>query len=85
MTCQPYVATFTLEADDRYIVLATDGVWDGISLEQVGTCLAAVHDAADAAHQVNALAYEHLQLKYIDDNITSVVISVKDCKLAIID
>ena len=35
VTCEPEILTHALEADDALLVLASDGVWDVLSNEDV--------------------------------------------------
>lgn len=39
VTYQPDVYTLQLEDDDEYFILASDGLWDGLSVEQAGDIL----------------------------------------------
>jgi serine/threonine protein phosphatase PrpC len=37
VTCDPEITTHTLTPDDQYLILASDGLWDVMSNEEVGT------------------------------------------------
>lgn len=37
VTCDPEITLHTITPDDQYIILASDGLWDVMSNEEVGT------------------------------------------------
>jgi hypothetical protein len=37
VTCDPEITTHALTPDDQYLILASDGLWDVMSNEEVGT------------------------------------------------
>ena len=76
--CIPEVRHVRLEGDDRYILLATDGLWDGITVEQASILISAMPTAKEAATKLTSKALKGLEKVQISDNITTLVIPVKN-------
>jgi len=74
VTCVPEIRIMPLNPDtDRFVVLASDGVWDVITNEDaVGIC--AAQKSAELASQ---RLLRHVYASNTDDNITAVVLSWK--------
>ncbi|KAI8054132.1 hypothetical protein BDF22DRAFT_655213 [Syncephalis plumigaleata] len=75
--CEPEVQVRELIPDDCYLILATDGVWDGMSSQEVATfvdreaCSDSNVDAATASSRLNEVALKALDANQIDDNISN--------------
>ena len=72
VTAEPEVVEVERHADDLAIVMATDGVWDVLSNNEVAACVAASPSAQEAANQVVDMAYARGSA----DNITVIVITL---------
>ncbi|RKP23417.1 phosphatase 2C-like domain-containing protein, partial [Syncephalis pseudoplumigaleata] len=81
--CEPEVQIRELTPDDCYLILATDGVWDGMSSE---AAVALVDrearadsgvDAATASARLNAAALKALDAHQIDDNVSNVCVFIR--------
>jgi serine/threonine protein phosphatase PrpC len=35
----PFISQYSLSSDDEYLIIATDGVWDGASIEEIAEML----------------------------------------------
>ncbi|KAI8916162.1 phosphatase 2C-like domain-containing protein [Gorgonomyces haynaldii] len=79
---EPEIFTFELKQDDRYLVLATDGLWDGITCEQAGAFVSKIPTASEAAPKLTQYGWEQLQIKEIDDNITTVVVGLSNGQIS---
>lgn len=74
--CTPGVQTIKLTPEDRYVVLATDGVWDGIELDEAVKCLSVCSSANECSQTLNKAGLDGLKRKHIDDNLTNIVIAL---------
>ncbi|KAH0791029.1 protein phosphatase 2C [Histomonas meleagridis] len=68
----PCINTYELDKDDARIVIACDGVFDVLSVEEVGKLVQSETDPSVAAHKVRNNAYA----KQSDDNISVVVVNL---------
>ncbi|KAI8048073.1 hypothetical protein BDF22DRAFT_658588 [Syncephalis plumigaleata] len=81
--CEPEVQVRELTPDDCYLILATDGVWDGMSSQEVATfvdreaCSDSNVDAATASSRLNEVALKALDANQIDDNISNVCVFIR--------
>ena len=75
VTSKPYVAEFELEADDEFIVIGCDGVYDVFDDQQVVDIVrkASPHNAATVLRDY---AYHHGS----NDNISAIVVHLKSAK-----
>lgn len=71
--CDPAVKTITLDDTVKYIILGTDGLWDGISLEKCVAAVSVCKDASTSASALLKMGLQGLASKKIDDNLTHVV------------
>ena len=73
ITSEPDVTVQALEQNDRFVVLASDGVWSKVSnsdaISAVRRCMCRGESPEDAARALTALAYD----KFSTDNIAVVV------------
>ena len=79
VTVEPEVLEFDLSPQDCFIVLASDGVWDQMSNEEVGNIVMPYYEqrnAEKAAEQLVRAAFQKWKDKASDivDDITCVVI-----------
>lgn len=70
----PEVRSFELQPTDKYLLLATDGLWDALSPSEVNFIAIAAEDANEAASLVMKKAIVELSKKQLDDNIAILVI-----------
>ena len=77
MLCEPEVTEVDLGPTDRYLVLATDGVWDGLSLEEVSEILKNAPDAEGASKAITAGSLAGMERLHLDDNTTNIVVRFK--------
>ncbi|KAI8051529.1 phosphatase 2C-like domain-containing protein [Syncephalis plumigaleata] len=81
--CEPEVQVRELTPDDCYLILATDGVWDGMSSQEVATfvdreaCSDSGVDAATASSRLNEVALKALDANQIDDNVSNVCVFIR--------
>ena len=73
---EPEVSSITLSDQDKYLVLATDGLFDALSLEEITACLSKCVHVDEMAGELMKTGLEGLNLKQIDDNVTSIVIQL---------
>lgn len=72
ITCDPEITTHRLTADDQFLVMATDGLWDVVSSKAAAKIAAGYDDAQQAA---DALV-KHALARKTFDNVTVVVVDV---------
>lgn len=72
ITCDPEITTHALSEDDRFLIMATDGLWDVVSSRAAAKVAASHDDPQKAAEALVALALA----KKTFDNITVVVVDV---------
>ncbi|RKP05315.1 phosphatase 2C-like domain-containing protein, partial [Thamnocephalis sphaerospora] len=81
--CDPDVAVHNLTSEDRYLLLATDGVWDGMSSQAAITLVDRAArsnsgvDANQASKHLNDTALLALDAKQIDDNASNVCVFIR--------
>ncbi|KAJ3276099.1 hypothetical protein HDV01_006269 [Terramyces sp. JEL0728] len=73
----PDVLTVKLAPEDKYLVFGTDGLWDGLSVDQVGKVILKGGNPVEIANKMLKYGLDGLNKKQIDDNITLIV-----CRLA---
>ncbi|KAI8919612.1 phosphatase 2C-like domain-containing protein [Entophlyctis helioformis] len=71
---EPAVQTLALEPQDRCIVLATDGLWDALSVKEATDIVAQHSDAQTAATELTNTGLTKLINLKLDDNTTTVVV-----------
>jgi serine/threonine protein phosphatase PrpC len=74
--CTPECSTVELSSRDKYLILATDGLWDGISSEEVQGICSKSSSVTDCSERLLKAGLAGLQKNQIDDNITNIVISI---------
>ena len=74
--CIPDVKHIVLDKDDRYLLLATDGLWDGVAIDQACKLIAPIPTAKAAATKLVAHGVESLGKLQLDDNITALVVGL---------
>ncbi|KAK5582964.1 hypothetical protein RB653_004554 [Dictyostelium firmibasis] len=70
----PHLSSFTLSKDDKFLILACDGVWDLISDEEAVETVAGISDPSKAAETLRDLAYNSGST----DNISVCVVKLND-------
>ncbi len=73
VTSEPDIFRIQLDAQDS-IILASDGLWDGVEVEETGKLALASTDATKAVSTMIQHAIKSLMQKQIDDNITIILI-----------
>ena len=74
LTPEPEVIEAPLRADDRALVLASDGLWDVLPLERVAHCL---HHTAKSADLLAKRLIADATEKGTDDNVTVLVVLLR--------
>ncbi|KAJ3310935.1 hypothetical protein HDV04_004541 [Boothiomyces sp. JEL0838] len=69
----PDVQTVKLSPEDKYLVFGTDGLWDGLSVDQVGKVIMKGGNPIEIANKMLRYGLDGLNKKHIDDNITLIV------------
>ncbi|KAJ3248289.1 hypothetical protein HDU78_001295 [Chytriomyces hyalinus] len=72
--CEPEVIDRELSKKDRFFVLASDGLWDGLDLDQVVHVVQKYDSPVKASEVLNRKALKSLDAKCIDDNVTNIVV-----------
>ncbi|CAM8949568.1 unnamed protein product [Rhodiola kirilowii] len=71
VTALPEMSSHRITPDDQFVILATDGVWDVLSNEQVVSVIASMENKEDAAEALVHAATTEWKIKYpnspIDD------------------
>jgi serine/threonine protein phosphatase PrpC len=75
---EPDVCTIQLQNSHRFIVLASDGMWDAISLQEVADLCSKSQSAVDCSANLLKASLKGLQEKQIDDNVCNVVVPIKN-------
>ncbi|KAI9596540.1 phosphatase 2C-like domain-containing protein [Syncephalis fuscata] len=81
--CEPEVQVRELSPDDCYLILATDGVWDGMSSQEVASFVDnearsdSGVDASTASLRLNDAALKALDAHQIDDNVSNVCVFIR--------
>ncbi|KAL2918677.1 hypothetical protein HK105_201511 [Polyrhizophydium stewartii] len=73
---EPEVTTISLTPHDKFLVLATDGLWDALSVKNATDIIAAHSDAQQAAVALTAAGLERLHALKLDDNTTTIVVKL---------
>ncbi|KAJ2998747.1 hypothetical protein HDV02_004094 [Globomyces sp. JEL0801] len=74
----PDVNVIELGENDKYLLLATDGLWDGLNMEEMLKCIRANETPDQISHRLIKAGLKGLRAKQIDDNITNVVIGLNN-------
>uniref|UniRef100_A0A7S1G7D5 PPM-type phosphatase domain-containing protein n=1 Tax=Bicosoecida sp. CB-2014 TaxID=1486930 RepID=A0A7S1G7D5_9STRA len=78
VTARPDVARWEVTAADKFLVLATDGLWDVMSNEEVGEVIVTLADPQEAA----ARLVEYAFTRGSADNITVLVVDLTSTQMA---
>eukprot|EP00842_Homolaphlyctis_polyrhiza_P004988 jgi/Hompol1/5490/HPOL_000192-RA len=71
---EPEVHTVNLGANDRYLLLATDGLWDALSVQEAADIIAGHTDVHIAAKTLTDEGIKKLNAMNLDDNTTTVLV-----------
>ncbi|KAJ3022836.1 UNVERIFIED_CONTAM: hypothetical protein HDU68_008916 [Siphonaria sp. JEL0065] len=71
---EPEVIERELSKKDQFFVLASDGLWDGLDMEEVIRLTVKYENAQKASEILNKRALKSLDAKFIDDNVTNIVV-----------
>lgn len=72
ITCEPEIKTHTITSDDKFLIMASDGLWDVVSNKAAAKVAASYDDPQKAADALVALALA----KKTYDNITVLVVAI---------
>ena len=69
VTCHPDINVYTINPDDQYIIIGTDGIWDKYSSIRCGQRLLEIHDNIDfyKSERLSSLM-KNLNISNSDDN-----------------
>ncbi len=67
---EPYLCDYNIEADDRYIVMASDGVWDVVDPSEIVGIITPYATADEMSKALVHMAYK----RESKDNITAIVV-----------
>ena len=78
---EPEIFEIKIQPNDRFFVLGTDGLWDGIGIEEAITSvgnniLSGQTGPQKASEDLIKLALVGLDSKELDDNITNIVVFI---------
>jgi serine/threonine protein phosphatase PrpC len=73
---EPDIANFILTPEDKYIVLGTDGVFDGISNNQVLDIVSKAKTAKSACKEITKASLEGMNKQNLDDNTTNICVFI---------
>ncbi|KAI9297084.1 protein serine/threonine phosphatase 2C [Neoconidiobolus thromboides FSU 785] len=74
---EPEIFHYKITADDKALILATDGVWDALPNEKVIQIACKYSNEAEASENLANKSLKYLGKKQIDDNVTNIVIFLK--------
>ncbi|KAI8821832.1 phosphatase 2C-like domain-containing protein [Fimicolochytrium jonesii] len=74
ITCEPEVDVVTLTPSDRFLVMATDGVWDGVTDDDIIKAVSSNADATSASNYITQASLAGLDRLSLDDNTTNIVL-----------
>ncbi|KND03002.1 uncharacterized protein SPPG_08981 [Spizellomyces punctatus DAOM BR117] len=73
---EPDVTVRDIIPTDAFLVLATDGVWDGVSLEEVLVIVSKETDPLAASRQITQSSLAGMDRQQLDDNTTNIVVYI---------
>jgi serine/threonine protein phosphatase PrpC len=59
-----------------YLIVGSDGLWDGMSVEEAATILSNNLTVDDAAKCLTSTAIKNLNTIQIDDNVTTLLVKI---------
>ena len=74
MVYMPEITEINCSEDDKWLVIACDGIWDDIDLDSCGKLLRTINDAPKAAVLLRDMAYS----RGSEDNISIIVIDLEN-------
>jgi serine/threonine protein phosphatase PrpC len=75
----PDCSTIALNRNDRFIILASDGLTDGIIADDIlQIAKKSVSDPQGIANELIEAGLKGLNKNQVDDNISTIVVSIKD-------
>ncbi|KAJ3209920.1 hypothetical protein HDU67_005812 [Dinochytrium kinnereticum] len=72
--CEPEVTVSTINSNDRFFVLGSDGLWDGIDSADVVSLVGKHKNPQKASNALTESALAGMDARNLDDNITNIVI-----------
>ncbi|KAJ3332085.1 hypothetical protein HDU76_001348, partial [Blyttiomyces sp. JEL0837] len=75
---EPEVHDFRLQACDKFFILGTDGLWDGIEISKAVGIAAKAKGPKEASRVLTKTALEGMDAKHLDDNITNIVVFITE-------
>lgn len=78
MLCEPDTVVHTISPDDSFLILASDGVWDGLTTAEVVDIVRAnLEDPAKASRLLTKKSITGMKKRQMDDNSTNIVVFFK--------
>ncbi|KAI8809788.1 phosphatase 2C-like domain-containing protein [Cladochytrium replicatum] len=71
---EPDVRFFDITRNDKFLVLGTDGLWDGLAVQAVVEIVSKHTDAGKASEHLTKASLEGMDRQCLDDNTTNVVV-----------
>ncbi|KAJ3411754.1 hypothetical protein HDV05_001765 [Chytridiales sp. JEL 0842] len=75
--CEPEVIDIKVSGSDRFFVLATDGLWDGLDIADVVKIVGKHTDPTKVSEKLTQKALAGMDAKQIDDNITNIFVMLE--------
>lgn len=76
ISAEPEVHQYMVDDDDKWIILACDGVFDVLENDYIGQIASKANNASELAYDIRNIAYANLST----DNITVIVVDIKERK-----
>ena len=73
---EPSVEKVDLCADTKFIILGSDGLWDGISTDDVAKMASKFENARELAEFLLKAGLEGLNASQLDDNVSVIVVPI---------
>lgn len=77
----PEISIHTLSANDKYLVLGTDGLWDGLEIPELIEEMQLLGGAVNADKVSSSLlkkSLEGMAKRFLDDNNTNIVVAIRN-------
>ncbi len=80
VTCEPFISTFEISSSVQFLLLGSDGIWDGVSVQEVGELLAPLSGKKIQAlsNRITNASLRGLGTKNLMDNTTNIIVKFSD-------
>ena len=75
---EPSVEKLELPTNAKFVILGSDGLWDGITMQKVGELSLKYEDGQEFANVLLQEGLEGLNTLQLDDNVSVIVIPIKN-------